>query len=485
METLSKTIKKLNDEEYQQLLNAVGGRKQNKPYKVLEAARHNNYSESQMIEMLGVNPSAYYTLKSRLNERVAQYLSKTNNNPINVLKDKVALVPALLFGNSTEVSIRALKNLEKELIEYDLSNELITVYKALARLNMYTGEYDFYEREYNKHVAYSLAVVKAEDLFFEFTKRAGKFLLTHEDADMESMRETLREMENISELYHGHRLFVLHNIIRIYFLCISTTRIENLKAVEVEIDNILQQIRKHFETYELDTFYQSIRFVVDYLYFEYYTCTGNTARAEHHYQRANKNVPGIAIKPVFGFYVFQFLNSKVERFISNADVQSLCEGNTDIDAGFEKNPNNPYPFVAYHRHMAICKFYEGDYAGSARTINKMRNDLSMKKYIRTDIECKLFQALNYCMTGEDGLCAQILQSIKRQVPEEETGNDAVHIFTKMLKIAIKPEEFRKKVAKIYELHEEFQKVNTGKDKWLAFLKLDDSLLRRMANPIKD
>src|SRR4051812_19925268 len=110
METLSKTIKKLNDEEYQQLLNAVGGRKQNKPYKVLEAARHNNYSESQMIEMLGVNPSAYYTLKSRLNERVAQFLSKTNHNPINVLKEKVMLVPALLFGNSTEVSIRALKN---------------------------------------------------------------------------------------------------------------------------------------------------------------------------------------------------------------------------------------------------------------------------------------------------------------------------------------------------------------------------------------
>src|SRR5438105_2637764 len=111
METLSKTIKKLNDEEYTNLLNAVGGRRQNKPYQVLEAARHHNYNETQMIELLGVNPSAYYTLKSRLNEKVAAFLSKNSNNPISVLKEKVALVPALLFGNSTEVSIRALKNL--------------------------------------------------------------------------------------------------------------------------------------------------------------------------------------------------------------------------------------------------------------------------------------------------------------------------------------------------------------------------------------
>jgi hypothetical protein len=498
METLSKTIKKLNDQEYQNLLNAVGGRKQNKPYQVLEAARHNNYSEQQMIEMLGVNPSAYYTLKSRLNEKVAAFLSRNTNNPISALKEKVALVPALLFGNSTEVSIRALKNLEKELIEYDLSNELITVYKALARLSMHNGDYDFYEREYNRHVAYSLAVVKAEDLFFEFTKRAGKYLLTRDETDMESLRETLRELENISELYHGHRLFVLFNIVRIYFLCISTTRVENLRALEIEIDNILQQIKKHFDTYELDTFYQSIRFSVDFLYFEYYTRTGNTVRAEHHYQLANKNVPTIAAKPVFGFYVMQFLNSKVDRFQNNADAQSLADVNTDIEPVFEKNPANPYPFISWFRHVAICKFYQGDYSGAARNINHMRNELSMKKYFWTDVECKLFQALNYCMVGEDGLCLQILQSIKRQLPEgdaaegidesiesTETSHDAIHIFVKMLKTAIKPEEFRKKVAKIYELHEEFIKTNTGPNKRMAFLKLDDSLLRRMANPIKD
>ena len=168
MDTLNKTIKKLNEPEYQELLSAVAGRKNNKPYLVLEAARKENYDETQMMEMLSVNPSTYYTLKSRLNERIAQYLSKNVKNPISALKDKVAMVPAMLFSNDREVAIRALKNLEKQLIEYDLSNELIVVYKVLARLSMYNGDFDYYEKEYNRHVAYSLAVVKAEDLFYDF-----------------------------------------------------------------------------------------------------------------------------------------------------------------------------------------------------------------------------------------------------------------------------------------------------------------------------
>ena len=36
MDTLNKTIKKLNESEYQELLSAVAGRKNNKPYVVFK-----------------------------------------------------------------------------------------------------------------------------------------------------------------------------------------------------------------------------------------------------------------------------------------------------------------------------------------------------------------------------------------------------------------------------------------------------------------
>jgi hypothetical protein len=484
METLNKTIKKLNDAEYQELLSAVAGRKNNKPYLVLEAARSNNYDEGQMMELLQVNPSTYYTLKSRLNERIAQYLAQNVKNPISALKDKVSMVPAMVFGNDREVAIRALKNLEKQLIEYDLSNELIVVYKALARLSMFNGDYDYYEKEYNRHVAYSLAVVKAEDLFYDFVKRAGNYLLTRDESDRESVKATLRELTNISELYQGHRLSVMYNIVRIYHMCIFT-RAESLKSLEIEVDTILQQIKKNFDKFELDTFYQSIKFLVDYLYFEYYQKTGNVVRADHYYRQINGNVAEVAFKPVFSFYVTQFLHSKVERFLINGNVQELNDLNADLETNFDTNINEPYPHISFRRFIAITKFYEGDYSGAARTLNTLRNELSMKRFTFTDVEYKLFQAMQYCFMGEDGLCSQLLQSVKRQINDDEELYESASIFIKMLKAAIKPEEFRKKVKKLTEIYEAFNKANQGSNRMLWFVKLDEATIRKMANPIKD
>jgi hypothetical protein len=485
MDTLNKTIKKLNENEYQELLSAVAGRKNNKPFVVLEAARKHNYSESQMMEMLGVTPSTYYTLKSRLNERIAEYLSRNVNNPISVLKEKVAMVPAMLFSNDRGVSIRSLKNLEKQLIEYDLSNELIVVYKALARLSMYNGDYDYYEKEYNRHVAYSLAVVKAEDLFYEFVKRAGNYRLTRDERDYEAVQGILRELTNIAELYHGHRLFVLHNVVRLYFLTLFTTRKENLQALEIEVDSLLQKMNQFFEKYELDTFYQSIRFLVDYIYFEYYQRTGNQVRADHYYSRINGGTAEIANKPVFSFYITEFLNSKVDRFMVNSNVQELTDINNDLESGFDTVVDDPYSFISFRQYLSIGKFYQGDFAGAAKLINSMRNDMSMKKFLYSDIESKLFQALQYCYMGEDGLCSQLMQSVKRQIPDDDRRYEPANAMMKLLKAAIKPEEFRKKVKKLTELYDAFRSHAQGKESMLWFVKLDESMIRRLANPIKN
>lgn len=484
METLNKTIKKLSEPEYQELLSAVAGRKNNKPYLVLEAARNDCYDENKMMDVLGVNPSTYYTLKSRLNERIAQYLSQNVKNPISALKDKVGLVPAMVFGNDREVAIRALKNLEKQLIEYDLSNELIVVYKALARLSMYNGDFNYYEKEYNRHVAYSLAVVKAEDIFYDFVKRAGNYLLTREESDKEAVQASLRELTNISELYQGHRLFVMFNIVRLYYLCLFT-KPDNLKSLEMEVDSILQQIKKHFEKYELDTFYQSIKFLVDYIYFEYYQRTGNSVRADHYFNIINQDVPDIAFKPVFSFYVTQFLRSKTERFLQNGNVQELTNINADLETNFETDISEPYPCISFRLFLSVGNFYENNFSAAAKILNNLRNDMSMKKYLFTDVEYKLFQALQYCFLGEDGLCSQLLHSVKRQINEDETMFSSAAIFIKLLKASIKPEEFRKKVKRLTEIYESFKVANTGSNNILWFVKMDEAMIRRLANPIKE
>ena len=349
---------------------------------------------------------------------------------------------------------------------------------------MYNGDFHYYEKEYNKHVAYSLAVVKAEDLFYDFVKRAGQYLLTRDERDKESVNACLRELTNISELYQGHRLFVMYNLVRIYYLTIFT-KPESLKSLEIEVDSMLQQIKKHFDKFELDTFYQSIKFLVDYLYFEYYQRTGNAVRADHYYSIINQGAPEIAFKPIFSFYVTQFLRSKIDRFLINGNVEQLSDINSELEANFDTDVNEPYPCIAFRKFLAIGKFYDGDYQAAARIMNNLRNETSMKRFLFTDVEYKLFQAMQYCFMGEDGLCSQLLQSVKRQISDDEQLFTSANIFIKMLKAAIKPEEFRKKVRRLSEIYEAFKTANTGVNQILFFVKLDDQMLRKMANPIKE
>src|SRR5260221_470593 len=128
---------------------------------------------------------------------------------------------------------------------------------------MYTPEYDYYERMYNKRVAFSLSVEKAEDQMHFFIKAFGKYMLTHEESDLEIIQSIDRELSNIFELYESHRLFVIYNIVRLYKMCNVNPSVEGLKAQEMEVDAMLQKMKGIFDKYELDTFYQNIKPLVN------------------------------------------------------------------------------------------------------------------------------------------------------------------------------------------------------------------------------
>lgn len=485
MEVLNKTIKKLSDEEYQQLIAEVSGSKKNKPFMVLETARTRDVEDSEMMEMLQVNPSAYYTLKSRLNSRIAAILSRKVENPIQVIMDEVSRVPAHIFGNNRDFSIRALIELEKQLLEYDMSTELITVYKALSELHLFTDDHAFYETKYNRHVAFSLAVGKAEGLFFNFMKKLGVYQLTLKESDLEEVILLKRELSNVCELYDSHRLFVIYNVVYVYYLCNVPHKMDGLKSRELEIESTLQKMGQLFEKYPLDTFYQNIKGITDLLYFEYYQRTNNQVRADFYLQRIHRIMPEMMEKHMMHFFVIQFLRSRVMKYLQDGNVDSLNMYNDRYAKGMDISNSELYHYIWHRKYDAIVKFYQKDFHGSARKINELRNELSMKQYLYTDVDNKLFQALNYCMLGDDTLCMQIINSLKRQIAECEGEFESTRVFVKILKTALKPADLRKKVKRMAELWNEFEDINMSASyPVLSYVKLDENMLRRLSNPIK-
>lgn len=323
MDILNKTIKKLSEEEYQQLIQEVSGKKKNKPFLVLETTRTRDIEDCEMMDLLQVNPSAYYTLKSRLNSKIAAILSRKVTNPIQSLMDEVSRVPAHLFGSNREFSIRALRELEKQLIEYDMNAELILVYKTLSQLHLFSDDFEYFENKFNKHVAFSLATSKAENIFFKLIKKLGVYQLNQQEVDLEELIMMKRELSNICELYDSHRLFVLYNVARIYYLCSVPHKVDGLKARELEIEGILQKMAHIFESYPMDTFYQNIKGITDLLYFEYYIRTGNIVRADYYLQRIHVQLPDLMEKHFMHFFVVQFMRSKVLKFMIDGNIDHL------------------------------------------------------------------------------------------------------------------------------------------------------------------
>lgn len=485
MEVLNKTIKKLTEEEYQQLIQEVSGTRQNKPFMVLEVARKENKEDAEVMAMLNVNPSAYYTLKSRLNAKIAAMLSKKVQNPIQSIMDEVSRVPAHLFGNNKEFSIRALTELEKQLIEYDLNAELIVVYKTLAQLHLFSEHYPYYESKLNRHIAFSLAVSKAENMFFQFLKKLGEYQLTMSESDVEEVIMMKRELSNICELYDSHRLFVLFNIARIYYLCNVPNKMDGLKSRELEIEAILTRMSRIFENYPLDTFYQNIKGITDLLYFEYYQRTNNQVRAEFYLQKINEAMPAMLDKHIMHFFIVQFMRSKVLKFLQDGNLDSL----TLYHERFENNLDIPscdtYHYAWWMKYLSIVKFYQNDFHAAAKKMNELRNELSMKQYVYIDIDNKLFQAFQYCIMGDDSLCMQIMSSLKRQIHEQPDQYESARMMMKLLKSALKPADYRKKIQKISDLWSDFEKQNNSSSKpVLTYVKMDDNILRKLSNPIK-
>ena len=485
MDVLNKTIKKLTEEEYQQLINEVAGKKKSKPFMVLEAARLEDREDSEVMQMLQVNPSAYYTLKSRLNAKIASILSKKVQNPIQSIMDEVSRVPAHLFGNNKEFSIRALTELEKQLIEYDLNAELMVVYRTLAHLHLFSEHYPYYESKLNRHIAFSLSVSKAENMFFQFIKKLGEYQLSMKESDLEEVIMMKRELSNICELYESHRLFVLFNIARIYYLCNVPSKMAGLKSRELEIEGILQKMNHIFESYPLDTFYQNIKGITNLLYFEYYQRTNNQVRADFYLQRINEHMPEMLDKHIMQFFIVQFLRSKVLKYLQDGNLDSLTLYNERFEKDLDIANTDTYHFVWLMKYLSIVKFYQNDYSGAAKKINELRNELSMKQFVYTDIDAKLFQAFQYCILGDDSLCMQIMSSLKRQIHEQSEEFESTKQLMKILKSALKPADYRKKIIKIAEYWKEFEKLNhESNTPVLTYVKMDDNILRKLSNPIK-
>ena len=97
MAKLKNIIKQLSPEDYEAIYNQLMSSNAEKSAYLLKFMREKQLSDSKVMEQLDVNTNAYYTLRSRLNQKIEEYLLQQMESPRTDLLKKVANITEILF----------------------------------------------------------------------------------------------------------------------------------------------------------------------------------------------------------------------------------------------------------------------------------------------------------------------------------------------------------------------------------------------------
>ncbi|BDD00115.1 hypothetical protein [Persicobacter psychrovividus] len=484
MAKLKNIIRQLSEKDFNAVYVSLIDSNAEKSAYLLKSMREKSVSDTKIMEELEVNTNAYYTLRSRLNQKIEEYLLQQMENPRTDILKKVANINEIIFTKKRAIAIATLKKLEKELLDYDLSNELTVVYKSLKKLQVQSPDYFTYSQLYNRHVAYMLAVDKAEDMVADYFKKYGHFTLTGDETDKLQLSLINKEIYATCALYESHRLFVYFSCINIWhrlFVEPDEHLPSNPENEPQAIEDMFQKIDKILDEYHLDSIYYHLRIVVEYLKLEYYSHYNVYRKAEKYYEEVNESVPVLMSNYSVFTYPSQFLYTKLERSLRIGTEKELAEENEVIFNNFQPDLQDIPELLNYVAYRALCCYYAGKYSEASRWINNLLNEVSLKKYPMAQLEIKVLLALQYCLMRDYDLFNQLINSIQRQI--RIIGKEHVESiinFTKALKVSISDTK-RQKETKIRTILDKYR-LSEDKDYFspTGLVKIDNSFISKLS-----
>ncbi len=481
MTRLRNIVRQVSDEDYQGLCNNLKQTKADKFLTLLKMLRENNDDYSKIQKKIKVNASAFYTIKSRLYDKIQDYLLEHMETPKVDLLKNVAAIPRLVYDTSRETAVALLSKMETDLKAYDMPGELTSVYAAFKNIYLNSPKYYDYAKQYNKHVAYTVALDKAEDLLGDFIRKLSHYLLSRNEELLEVFPLIKMEMDNVCALYESHHLYIYHSIIN---ACIDLfLPPDNCTKDDEPIEDMLEKCEDFISRYPRNQ-YQYLRRVISFLYFEYYHKMERHRKEAEFFEAVNIELPNFLLYN-FCCPASLFLLSKTDRYIKLGQTDVLIEESKLIEQWFNNDTDDIFTFINVKKYLAVCAFYDEDYAAAASILNDLLNTIGLKDVPHTAVEIKLFLSLCYSMVNKYDLAWNILRSASRKVNElnKIADYENASYFIKLMKMQMKTGQKNIK-QKLSRLWENFRMLNRGPSHMLEYLHLDEKLISKLAKPIK-
>jgi hypothetical protein len=480
MAKLKNIVKQLSEKDFKAILQGLKENNADKSVYLLTALREKQLSDAKIMSELEVNANAYYTLRSRVNIRIEEYLLGLLESPRTDVLKKLVNINEVVFTKKRAISLPTLKKLEKELLDYDLANELTTIYKALKKLSINSPDYFQYSQLYNRHVAYMLALDKAEDLLADYFKKYGDFLFTGSEFEKLSLVLLLREMDNVSKLYESHRLYVYKSCMEVFhrlFVEPDDSYRPDLESIE----SIFSKVQKIFETYNLDSIYYHLNLVFEFLRLEYYSYYKVYHESEKYFEEVNDAATNLLVNYSNYSFPAQFLITKARRHLRLGNEADLYIENETLFFDFEIDLLDVPKYTICVTYRALTCYYAGKYDEAAKILHDLLNKVSLKKYPLALMEVKTLLALQYVLMQDYDLFNQMYNSVQRQVRlHEHSSCENIVLFLKMLKVATS-ETRKEKGKKINAIVPKLKAMTLTYFSPTLLLRFDDKLIKQLTD----
>lgn len=472
---IEKIVAQMAEDDFLRLSDQFKKTKADKYLLLITLYREGTVNDKEILARLDIKLPAFYTLKSRLHDKIQEHLYKTTTDSRIELLKNVANIDNLVYNIPKETAIGLLQKLEVELIKNDMPNELILVYKALKKLSLNTQKYYEYAQLYNRYVAYNLAQDKAEELVSQFCVSLTEYYVTHKSELISILTLYKKEMYNLARLHQSHRITVYKNILNIHFALFCPVA-EELKN-DATIEDQLKELYGIIEANPDDTSYKHLMQVIHFLSFEYYFQLGLYKNAASFYEKINDSSNSILLYNHTCF-ALHFLITKIEWHLIHNNLNEI-----DIEASliYEPNVDNPSELSIYKHYRAALLFNKGLYAETIQCLNSLINEVSFKDTLANEIETKLFLIICLLLTKKYDQAEITLRSISRKITDadNEIKYHAALLYIKLFKTALagKNSDKQEKLLTIYAL---IEATNTGASKVLRHVKLNAKQLEDLS-----
>lgn len=413
MPKIKDLIKQLSLEDFEQLYASLLELGADKQAELLKMIHEDQMTEAEVRAALQIGVNAYRTLNSRVKKRVEEYMLQHLESPKLDLLKKVANLKELVFAQRPSVAITTLKKIEKELINYDLSHELVQVYQALKKLHLHSKLYFEYSQIYNRHVAYLLTVDKVEIMLGEYFKKYGDFLLNGGERTQLELNLRCSEIISTAAKYpDSHRLWVYKTLADLFHrIFVPIPENNQNKLIEAGFKQLIQVL----EQYPMDITYTNLQWVVEYLQWEYWHSRKQHKEAEVFYEKISPHTDRLLTN--FDNYTFPglLLISSIRRATRLNQQGHLYQETATLLKNYVPDVHNIPQYILYFTHKAMGLYFEGQYEPALAVLTQLDQDVTFKRHQVALLEIKQLQLLMYVLLMKQEAFLQGYSSLQRQL----------------------------------------------------------------------